>query len=64
MDQGGVRGVKGKGMGVRFKNYCIRQVSDSSLRSFNRLSKSFYLTLRFEFIWRWPIDSSIISFFH
>ena len=30
----------------------------------NRLSKSFYLTLRPKFIHRWPGDSSIISFFH
>jgi len=47
----GMRGVKGKGMGVSFKN-CIRQVSDRALRSFNRLSKSLYLTLEFEFIHR------------
>jgi len=62
--RGGVKGVKGKGMWVSLKNYCIRQVSGSSLHSFNRLSKSFHLTLRFDFIRRWPRDSNIIPFFH
>jgi len=60
---GGMRGVKDKGMGVSFKN-CIRQVSDRALRSVNRLSKSFYLTLSFEFIHRWSRDSNFISFLH